>query len=303
MKKLALVLLLISATNFVLAQGCSDAGFCTLGSLGPQHQKTKKQQITLSFQNGVGDENVFVFTPSIKYDNKINDHWQIQAKLTANYANGNLGSITGLGDVFLNTTYTFNTKKEWQSSIILGAKIPLNTSNLKVDGRSLPMQYQSSLGTLDAILGYSISNSIWQFATAFQLPLTGHNNNQFLPIYFGTTAASKYPPTNDFVRRADVLLRANYQIKHSKKAQYHVGVLGIYHLGKDTYIDASVSNKPIAINGSDGLTLNLTGAASFKLNQKLSLGFLAGSPIVVREVRPDGLTRSFSISADLIFNF
>jgi hypothetical protein len=304
MKKTTLALIICcTISKGLLSQGCSDAGFCTLGNLNPLHKKTSGSRLTVGFQNGLGDESVYVFTPSIKYDYSFNKSWQVQAKITANYANGNLGAVTGLGDIFLNTTYTFNSKSNWTSSVLLGTKIPLNSSNLKVNGKSLPMQYQSSLGTLDAILGYTITNNKWLFATALQQPLTGYNNNNFLPIYFPGTVASKYPPTNDFNRKGDVLLRANYEVKHTKTNNYNLGVLAIYHLGNDTYIDGSISNNPIEIKGSDGLTLNLTASANIKVNKKISLGFLAGVPVVVRNLRPDGLTRSFSINTDLIFNF
>ncbi|MFY8127450.1 MAG: hypothetical protein ACOVMM_03670 [Chitinophagaceae bacterium] len=303
MKKIVLLLAIIAKSTFSFTQGCSDAGFCTLGNLNPLHQNKEKSQLTIGFTNGIGDEGVFVFTPSIKYDYRINKSWEIQAKVTSNYASGNLGSAFGLGDLFLNTTHTFKSKSKWKSSFIIGTKIPLNNSNLKFDNKSLPMQYQSSLGTVDAIAGYTITNSKWLFATAVQIPLTHHNGNQFLPLVFGGSNASKYPPTFNFNRKADVLIRGNYEIASTAKSKFNIGLLGIYHLSNDFYKNLSISNNYIEINGSEGLTLNFTAAASFKLSKKFTLGFLAGTPLVVRDLRPDGLTRSFSINTDLIFNF
>jgi hypothetical protein len=74
-------------------------------------------------------------------------------------------------------------------------------------------------------------------------------------------------------------------------------------LGNDTYVDGNTSNKPIEITGSDGLTLNVTGAGWYSFSNKFSIGLLAGAPVVVRDIRPDGLTRSFTISTEFIFNF
>ena len=293
----------IFSSGYSIAQGCSDAGFCTLGNLNPLHQKTGKQKLTIGITNGIGDEGVYVLTPSLKYDYKINSAWEIQAKLTSNYSSGNLGSAFGLGDLFINAQHTFNAASKWKTSLLIGTKLPLNNANLMVNGKSLPMQYQSSLGTVDAIAGLSITNNKWLFAAALQQPLTGYNNNNFLPIYFGSTQASKYPPSNNLNRKADVLLRANYEIVARKSSKVNVGVLSIYHVANDTYVNGNFSNNPIAINGSEGLTLNLTASATFAISKKINLGFLAGSPLVVREVRPDGLTRSFSITTDLIFNF
>lgn len=303
MKKIVFCIALILVSVLLRAQGCSDAGFCTLGNFKPLYENSSKQKLTLSFANGIGDEGVYVFTPAVQYDIRLNKQWQLQTKATANYASGNLGSAFGLGDFYLSGTYILKNKSKWQSSFLFGIKIPFNTSNLKQDGKSLPMQYQSSLGTFDVIGGYTITNQKWLFATALQLPLSGKNNNNFLPAYFANTAALKYPKSNDFDRKADVLLRANYNIKQSNKIKLNAGLLGIYHLGKDTYIDGNISNKPLEINGSDGLTLNITGAAQFALSKKIDVGLLAGVPLVVRDVRPDGLTRSFSISTDFIFKF
>lgn len=293
----------IFSSGYSIAQGCSDAGFCTLGNLNPLHQKTGKQKLTIGITNGIGDEGVYVLTPSLKYDYKINSAWEIQAKLTSNYSSGNLGSAFGLGDLFINAQHTFNAASKWKTSLLIGTKLPLNNANLMVNGKSLPMQYQSSLGTVDAIAGLSITNNKWLFATAVQLPLTHHNGNQFLPSTFGNAAALKYPASNNFNRKADILLRANYEISATKKFNLNVGLLSIYHIANDSYKDALVSNDYIEIKGSKGITLNLTTAASFMLSKKITIGFLAGAPVAVRDVRPDGLTRSFSLNTDLIFNF
>lgn len=286
------------------AQGCSDAGFCTLGNLNLQKSESGMQKgSTLSFilPVGIGDENVFVATPGIEYNNVFSSNWWVQAKLTANYASGNLGSAIGLGDVYLSGTYGFDPSASWKTSATLGVKLPLNLGNLKENGLSLPMQYQSSLGTVDLISGVAISNQKWQFAAGWQQPLTGINRNNFLPVYWNKPSAEVYPPTNDFNRKGDVLLRTAYTLSTPEKWSVTGGLLGIYHLGRDTYIDANTSAKPIAIEGSQGLTLNATAIARYQISNKITIGLSGGVPLVVREVRPDGLTRRFVIAPELIF--
>jgi hypothetical protein len=303
MKKLILFLIVSFASNLLIAQGCSDAGFCTVGSIKQSDAATSKQKLSLQLTNGIGDENVYVFTPGIQYDNNLNNNWAIQAKLTANLASGNLGTIAGLGDVFIAGSYSPTTKSKWKSTFILGTKLPLNNGDLRKDNKPYPMQYQSSLGTIDLIAGVSITNNKWLFATAIQQPLTGRNRNTFLPAYWANAQANKYAPSNDFNRQGDVLLRVGYTILTNRKFNFKASLLGIYHLSKDTYIDANISNKPIEINGSDGITLNGTFAASYKINPKFSIAISAGLPFVVRDVRPDGLTRSFSFSPEIIYHF
>ena len=290
----------------IIAQGCSDAGFCTIGNMN-QHNadqaNQKKQSLTLILSNGIGDENVFVFTPGLQYDNKINKNWAIQAKLTANYANGNLGNATGLGDLFLSSTYTLDKKTNWETSFLLGTKIPLNNSDIRTGNKPLPMQYQSSLGTADLLAGISITNKKWAFATAVQQPLTGTNRNTFLPDYWNTAAANKYSPTNTFKRKGDILLKAGYTLITKNKLNLNIGLLGIYHLGRDTYINGNINNKPIELKGSEGITINGTAAVKYKLNNKFSIALSGGVPFVVRDIRPDGLTRKFVLSPEIIFNF
>lgn len=292
-------------TTAVFGQGCSDAGFCMIGNLDHHRENlsAQKQKLSVFLPLGVGDANVFVFTPGIQYDNTFSEKWSIQGKLTANYADGNLGSAFGLGDLFLSGTRTRMGENGWNTSITLGSKILLNLGNLKVDGKALPMQYQSSLGTVDLIMGFSLSNRSWQFSTGWQQPLSGINRNNFLPAYWDTPEAEKYPPSNDFHRQGDVLLRAGYNFTVRQKFSINPGLLGIYHLSEDTYVDGNLSNEPIAITGSQGLTLNVTLACSWHVAENLTVGFSAGTPLVVRDVRPDGLTRSFVFSPEISWNF
>ena len=302
-------LLLIMGTLFCsksTAQGCSDAGFCTIGNLNQHSRETStqnKQKLTLILSNGIGDENVYVFTPGIQYDQKLNSRWSVQGKITGNYADGNLGNASGFGDLFLSATYSLPKKNNWQTSFLFGTKLPLNKGDIHAANKPLPMQYQSSLGTVDLLAGITIANKRWLVSTAIQQPLTGSNRNTFLPGYWDTDEAAKYSPSSDFNRKGDVLLRTSYSLIAKRKLDLNIGLLGIYHLGNDTYIDGNLSNKPIALIGSEGLTLNFTAAIHYQLNDRLSVGLSGGVPFLVRDVRPDGLTRKFVLSPELSFNF
>ncbi len=302
-------LLLMMGTLFCTkstAQGCSDAGFCTIGNLNQHSRETStqnKQKLTLILSNGIGDENVYVFTPGIQYDQKLNSRWSVEGKITGNYADGNLSNASGFGDLFLSATYSLPKKNNWQTSFLFGTKLPLNNGDIHTANKPLPMQYQSSLGTVDLLAGITIANRKWLVSTAIQQPLTGSNRNTFLPEYWDTDEAAKYSPSNDFNRKGDVLLRTSYSLIAKRKLDLNIGLLGIYHLGNDTYIDGNLSNKPIALIGSEGLTLNFTAAIHYQLNDRLSFGLSGGVPFVVRDVRPDGLTRKFVLSPELSFNF
>lgn len=301
-----LVLVFSFACKATNAQGCSDAGFCTVGNLSQQPAiAAAKQKLSILLPIGLGDEDVLVFSPAIQYDNNLSKTWALQAKLTTNYANGNLGTAAGLGDIFVSATYLLPFKKEaWKISATLGAKLPLNQSNLKENGLSLPMQYQSSLGTIDLIAGIAANHKKWQLAAGWQQPLSGANGNQFLPAYWaGNNDARQYTSSNDFNRKADLLFRTLYKSGPMGKFTFHAGLLGILHTGKDTYTDANISNKPVAIKGSQGLTLNTTLAGWYAISNKMRVGIQAGVPLIVRDKRPDGLTRSFLIAPEISWSF
>jgi hypothetical protein len=310
MQKTAFYLMtFLACTLFVSAsytQGCSDAGFCSVGSFKSGIRKDSSVRSSASFGTaiGQGDEAVLVVTPYLQYEVQINRQWSVQSKITANYANGNLGSATNVGDVFLTGTYTSRLRKRWVIQYTFGTKLPLSSGNLSSNGRPLPMQYQSSLGTIDAIAGITLSNNLWQFATAIQQPLSGENKNGFLPVYWNDKeAAMNYPSTNAFLRKADVLLRAARNVVQNKAWNVSLGLLGIYHLAEDSYIDPFVGSNRISIAGSKGLTLNATAAATVQVGRRFQLGLTAGVPLVVRDVRPDGLTRRWVLSPECRFTF
>lgn len=300
------ILLVFTLKGNVFSQGCSDAGFCTIGNIHAtplDSIKEKKNKLSLLFTNGIGDQGVYVLTPGIQYEVEANSHFSFQSKITGNYASGNLGTATGLGDLFLSSTYVLNPKKKIKNSFTLGVKLPLNLGDIRYENNPLPMQYQSSLGTLDLILGYKFNVKKFSANFAWQQPLTGRNRNTFLPQYLNTTAAYEYAPSNDFNRKGDVLLRLAYQIISKDKWKWNSSLLSIYHLGEDTYIDGNISNSPINIVGSEGLTVNITSMFSYKINRVITIGLSGGIPLVVRKVRPDGLTRAFALTPEINFNF
>jgi hypothetical protein len=303
MKQALILLSVLLLSRTLVAQGCSDAGFCTIGGLGHQQGSGPQQHrsLRLLLTTGVGDESVTVFTPAIEYTHVIK-RWQLQGRLTANYASGALASVFGPGDLFLSATYALPSKSALKPSFTLGTKLPLNGGNLKAEGRSLPLQYQSSLGTVDLITGVSLLSERWNLAAGWQQPLTGINRNNFLPAYWPSGKADAFPPGNDFNRKGDVLLRGAYRYRLGR-ARMESGLLAIYHLGKDTYVDANQSLLPISIRGSEGLTLNLTSSLELPLGPRWTVGISGGVPLVVRDVRPDGLTRRFAIAPSATFHF
>lgn len=330
MKKFLLILCVFySFKNNLLSQGCSDAGFCTISAFKAQQTQKTRDRLSIGSSIGESDQHTFIVTPYLQYDRNI-QNFNIQFKLTTNYATGNLGTVWGLGDFFATISYLQKLPKNWSVVYLAGLKINANQPNFKDQFNiGLPMVYQPSIGTTDVIAGLAFKNEHWSFAFGIQQPLTNPNTNEFLPIYYQLSSnpnansnynkASLYPSTQYFNRKGDALINANYAHNLGKKFRFQVGALAIFHLGTDYYTDITLpaipynrlnnnlaiynNNFQSPIVGSDGLTLNLTAAFWYKLNNKISFGLLGGAPQIAREVRPDGLTREWAIQPEIIISF
>ncbi|ASZ11942.1 hypothetical protein KTO58_15130 [Chitinophaga pendula] len=293
----SLSILCLLFTQYLLAQGCSDAGFCSLAALKqPGGTKGKKNQLDLGTNIGIGEGRTFTVNPYVQYTGNLNEHISLSGKVTATYASGFLGRGAGLGDFFGLLTYTLHPAQKNNVRLLGGVKIPLSNAGTKAtDGSVLPLDYQASLGTYDLILGASYTyQRQWEFNTGVQLPVIQKNNNTFLPTQYSDPRAKQFAPTNLFRRKPDALLRAAYNWQVTQRTVIKPSVLGLYHLGEDTF-QAPDGNR-YAINGSAGITINggLAVSRQFANNSRLEL--IVATPFVAREVRADGLTRKATIN-------
>ena len=287
MKKLVLIIILFA--NQAFSQGCSDAGICSINQGFTIEEETFKNHIEFATIFGAGESDVRYFSPYVSYTKRFNDKFSFTSKVTFSTATGSFGARSQFGDAFLIGNYTFKEKNKKQWSALLGWKFPFTASNLKINGYSLPLDYQSSLGTIDLFLGTNLNYKKWDFNAAIQIPVFNLNKNSYFKEYGGT---DDFPSTNLFERKSDALLRATYSIKTAnKKFTFKPNVLFIYHLGEDSF--ENIFGQRESIKGSDGLTINGNLITSYNLSKQSSLQLSLATPFVVRDVRPDGLTRSF----------
>lgn len=275
------------------AQGCSDAGFCTMDNL-QVHQADSllnKNTIKIGANIGAADNDVSVFGSYLEYHRMISKFVDVDVKLNFLSQSANNISSAALSDLYLVSNYRLNEK----TKATVGLKVPLTDGNLKENGFPLPMDFQPSLGTLDLILGASRKVNDFSFVLALQQPLT-QNKNEFFSF-----VGSDFITTNNFKRSGDVLFRATYLYRINDKLTLSPSLLPIYHLQNDKYTDAL--NVEREIIGSDGLTLNGNVYLNYSLNKTSALELSLGSPFVVRDVRPDGLTRSFVANLEYKISF
>ena len=287
---LGIALFLVLQNDYLFAQGCSDAGFCTVSSFQPNNNdsiKAYQNQIKTGIFLGKADNSISVFGNYVEYNRQINNKFGIDAKLTTLAQNGNNISTFGLSDLFLNANYRANEKLKFT----LGAKIPLSDAGNSENNLPLPMDYQSSLGTLDLVAGVGYEVKKLQFVIALQQPLT-QNDNQFLASQYPASSALRgFLSTNQFKRSGDVLLRVSYPLNINSKIKLTPSILPIYHLKNDRFTNQN--NVELEINNSKGLTLNGNVYLDYEINRRNGLQFNVGVPFLVRTARPDGLTRSF----------
>jgi len=296
---LVAVLFLISVDE-ANAQGCSDAGFCTAPSMRPEISSDTTGQIhKISVGAGIGfaDNSVTVYNGMVSYTGTFKDQFNCSVRINYQYNDGALAGVGSLSDAFVTGGYTTGSGFDFTA----GIKIPFSDGNIKYQGQLLPMDYQPSLGTTDLLLGIGYRFQHGGISAGLQQPLT-QNENQFLSdIYPEGSPGAEFQSTNKFYRYGDILLRAYYNFSLAQnRITVSPSLLPIYHLNEDTYHDRN--NNEISIKGSSGLTLNGTVTIRFTSGNH-SIETTLGTPFIVRDARPDGLTRSFVAGLEYSIRF
>lgn len=288
-------------TSPALAQGCSDAGLCTVPDFDAESSelraKAPAHRMAAGLSFGKGNQSIDYVTTHLGYTRQISRRIAAAAKATFASANGELGNHAGLGDLFFTVSArpASNAASPWR--IFAGGKFPLGAAIAGPSAISLPMDYQSTLGSFDLLLGASYAQENLSAVLGLQLPLSGANSNTFVPDRYGDTRADNYHPSNRFSRKSDVMLRLTYiRPDVFLGMDLRPGFLALWHAGRDTYADSQ--GRTHSIDGSQGLTLNANVAAVFPVAPQQSVELLLAFPMITRDARPDGLTRSLVLSAE-----
>lgn len=214
------------------------------------------------------------------------------------YNSGKLGQVNGLSDISISSSYTFKNDEKSSYGMVLGFKLPIGQSDQKINGKYAPMPYQNSLGTFDLMVGTNLKVDKYVFALAYQHVLIHNNNNQFISSEF--TDATNYFSSFMLKRGNDFVFRTERRFEFKNNWSLNPSALFIYRLQNDQ--EADVSGKYRDIQNSRGITFNTVFNISKKLKNENAIDLSIAFPLVVRKVRPDGLTRSALISASYRFN-
>jgi len=293
MKRLvfAMMISLIYSGQIIMAQGCNDAGLCSMGDLDGQGLSMgNKYNTQVSYYFGLGEKQSLINT--VQFEQRflvLKDRGQIFVQLPFHYIHGTLGQTYGVGDISVGFNYTYLKKKDVSASFLIAAKLPPNDANKTIDDKGAPMVYQTSLGTYSLALGANIFYKKWQLGLGYLKPF-GSNKNYFYHAEWPENEdALEYTQMNDLARGDDAMLRVN-RFFYTKKNRYNVGLLALYRVQKD--IITQGENR-IALDNSDGLTLNINLGYHKVLKNKDAITLSFAAPLITREVRVDGLTRTF----------
>lgn len=298
------------------AQGCSDAGFCTMGAMKPDQNYSKRiaiklRSIEFNYYKGTSLLTPVIRAATVDFTLGINDYSSFQIKLPYQWIKGTLGENAGLGDISLSYTRLLKATDKWNINGTLGAKVPTNNSNATVNNENtggvdapIHMYYQTSLGSYDAIAGVSAISSKWLFATGIQIALT-ENNNQFawsgFPNYPDQDYLESYNRGVELKRGIDVMLRAERNWRFTN-FNFSLGALPIFRITKDEAIIPG-TNERGRLPGTTGMALSILGSFGYHFDVNNSVKIIKGIKLTDRDFNPDGLTRNEVLSVSYIYKF
>lgn len=285
-----------------------------MGAMRPdQHfipnSKIKIRSLELNQYLGISRFKDYINATTAEFNIEINPQLGAQIKLPFMAVSGPLGTNKGLGDISISSTYVVHSDNKSQFNFSIGTKIPTNDANAKNGEASLPMYYQSSLGTLDFITGISYIRNGWLLATGYQHVLINNNENNF---FWGPwkelglfEEAQLYHSSIGLQRGEDVMFRIEKNF-HFSKFNFYIGLLDVWRLNLDKVISPKTREIIYAEHdkgSSKGHALTLLSGIGYNLNVHSTIKFLLGNRLIKRHFNPDGLSRECVISTSYVFKF
>lgn len=310
-----ILVLFLFISGIACGQGCSDAGFCTMGAMKPDQPFNKKialklRTMELSFYRGTTTLTPIIYVATVDMNFSLNSKNSFQIKLPYQTVQGRLANTGSVGDISLCFTRNIYSSDNFDLNLSLGGKVPTNHSDFSTaEGNALPMYYQTSLGTYDVIAGISLINRKWLFATGIQIPLN-KNNNQFDWHRWQDNNpdeiqyAMRYANSTNLKRGTDIMLRVERNFRLNR-FNFSAGLLPIYRITADRITNFAGDRTSFDARGNEakGLALSWITTAGYSFSVRSGIKLLVGHKIMQREFSPDGLTRELVSSFTYIYRF
>ncbi|ELR72409.1 hypothetical protein C900_01565 [Fulvivirga imtechensis AK7] len=312
-----MALVLSAATFQGYGQGCSDAGFCTMGAMRPSQVYSQKinfklRALEVNQYRGTTKITPVINVTTLDFTFGITEKTSFQVKIPYQWVNGNLGETSSLGDISYSVTSNIKSTEKYHINATLGGKIPTNNSTLEASNEftsfqdaELPMYYQTSLGTWDVVAGAAFISKKWMFAAGVQVPVVHNNDNDFRFEEWTGYPSEDYLRhnhlANDLKRGTDVMLRAERAF-HFSNLDIRIGLLPIFRITKDQIRDID-TNEMVKLDNTTGMALSAILGVAYHFNTFHSVKLLIGRKITDRDVNVDGLTREDVASLAYVIRF
>lgn len=293
---LSALLLLFVLHGF--SQACGDAGVCNIDPMMAGIRDSAQTSgvfragasLGLIFYRadvpGFGEETYLVtaLNPYVEYKRNVLPQLALTARFSGGIRSGVFITTGAPADLML----TAETSAAGPVALWAGVKIPLQRSDADFQLRDLPMIYQPGMGTADLMAGLSYPLKDFVLGAALQYPVVQNKNRFDNTDWVFAPSIGAQRTTNRFHRQPDLVGRFMRTSKIGTSAFIlSYGLVPIFHLGNDSFVNSD--NQREAIDGSSGLTLNLSLILRKTLHHGGYWQLNMGAPAVARAVRPEGL--------------
>ena len=307
------------AVSTAKAQGESDPGLSQLGAMRSgaativteDEYESNKVQFSVSNTFARGEKDVKYNIPQAEIIAPIASdatmgYFHIRIPFVS--ASGELGNKWGLGDLGVSYTHFLMADPEnWTIQATAGLQFGMTTANLSdTRSRPLPMSYQSSMGSTEALAGVNFSwKEYLRIAAGYQQAIIRYKQNDYTGLsYFNDPiySSSDYTVGRKLYRYGDAMMRVEGHLT-GNRAGFTAGALGFYHVHDDLYMDPFYGWQ--YIKDSHGFSMNLTGNAFIRFGRygSCKLDVSGAIPLITRAVRPDGTQRQWVIMPRFTYYF
>lgn len=275
---------------------CSDAGVCSIGSHKHTEEKETHTNSSVSLSDRIGysgkDDDV-TFNSIVASGNfALSKNFSASFSIPFNMQSGPAGDFSGIGDLILGLSYNQPINKDASIDFQVGGKFATGDANQgnSLNGTSLPLVYQSGMGTNDILVGATYNHQGFAVTLGGQFPLDRSKNDN-----------------SQLKRGPDVLLGLSYTIPANDKLYITAEVLTIKRLSESNAIFGDTNNSSGAIGvdipDSDFLQMNLQASFNYLVSRNFGLNLSGAVPLLKRETNFDGSKRAFTISAGASYFF
>lgn len=294
--------------SIAFAQFSGDAGLGTADNFmtfNPNFH-TPKHMVRLETAVSMSEQNVWVTRPQWVTKLKIYKKGALELRIPFSIHFGNFGENASMSDVQMFWGHAWVNRNHFQFSTRLGVSLPPNNSNVLNRGMPMPMVYQTSLGSYDAMVALDFRYRNWLFSVGYQQPFTS-NNNQFLHLYFpNNDEAATYSESNHLLRSPDLSISGAKEFV-LRRFLLGVGMNTIWHFKNDRYEYVSTDFPPAKqireLPNTKSFTMNVYGRVSYRITDNWLVWLSLGAPVYTKKSRPDGLVRYFSILPAFSYSF